>query len=489
MSSLETLNIQNTYSALPESFFRRVMPEPLHDPKLVSLNEPLALQLGLNPETLDRQALAELGAGQWILEGMEPLAMKYTGHQFGAYNPDLGDGRGLLLCETLDRDGQRWDWHLKGAGRTPWSRFGDGRAVLRSTIREYLCSEAMNGLGIPTTRGLFIVSASDPVYREGQETAATLMRLARSHLRFGHFEYAFYHQGEEAVRTLADYTIQTCFPDLQDHPSAEDRYEALLTRILTQTGQLIAHWQAIGFAHGVMNTDNMSVIGDTFDYGPFAFLDDFQAGFISNHSDHNGRYAFNQQPLIGFWNSQCLARAFTAILPEDNIRRALSQYETAYNTAFLGNMRRKLGVTTEQEDDLALVMDLFRLLHEHRVDYTLFFRRLSHFGNPDAAPVRDLFVNREACEDWLTRYRKRLETEGSLTDTARCDRMLATNPKYILRNYLAQQAIEQAQQGDYSEVNRLLAVLRQPYDEQPDYERYAKEPPDWGRKLSISCSS
>lgn len=488
MSALRSLHIQNTYAELPDTFYRRVMPQPLHDPKLVSLNEPLARQLGLDTDHLDRQSLAELGAGQWILEGMDPLAMKYTGHQFGVYNPDLGDGRGLLLCETIDRDGQRWDWHLKGAGRTPWSRFGDGRAVLRSTIREYLCSEAMHGLGIPTTRGLFIVSASDPVYRETQETAATLMRVARTHLRFGHFEYAFYHQGEEAVRTLAEYAIRTCFPDLQEKP-APDRYEALLTRILVRTGQLIAQWQAIGFAHGVMNTDNMSIIGDTFDYGPYAFLDDFQAGFISNHTDQNGRYAFNQQPMIGFWNGQCLARTFTALLSEDKVRRALGHYEKAYNSTFLEGMRRKLGLSTERDDDLSLIMDLFRLLHEHRVDYTLFFRHLSRYGQAGAPPIRDLFVDRDACAGWLARYEERLQLEGDIDDSDRHCRMLATNPKYILRNYLAQNAIEKAQQGDFTEVNRLLDLLQHPFDEQPDCERYANEPPDWGRRLEISCSS
>jgi len=482
--SLSHISVQNTYARLPEHFFSRVMPTPLHDPHLVSLNEPLASELGLDPAAIDRGELAELGAGQWILEGMEPLAQKYTGHQFGYYNPELGDGRGLLLWETLDPRGRRWEWHLKGAGKTPYSRFGDGRAVLRSSIREYLASEALHHLGIPTTRALFLTAASDPVYRETPETAATLLRVSRTHLRFGHFEYACYHLGEEMLARLADYAIETCYPQLQGL-EAPERYVRLLEEMITRTAQLIARWQAAGFAHGVMNTDNMSILGETFDYGPYAFMDDFDAGLICNHTDTGGRYAFNRQPEIGFWNCQALARAMRPLMDDDQVRRALRRYETAYNSLFLELMGKKLGMTRAQREDLPLIMDMFRLLHGNKVDYTIFFRRLS---SSRGEPVRDLFVDREAFDDWQARYHERLASDPLSADE-RQSLMESCNPKYVLRNYLAQQAIEQAQTGDFSEVDRLLALLRRPFDEQPERDHYAAFPPDWGKHLEVSCSS
>ncbi len=484
MISLSQISVQNTYATLPAPFYSRVMPTPLHDPRLVSLNEPLARELGLDPETIDRNELAELGAGQWTLEDMQPLAQKYTGHQFGYYNPELGDGRGLLLWETLDPHGRRWEWHLKGAGKTPYSRFGDGRAVLRSSIREYLGSEALHHLGIPTTRALFLTSASDPVYRESIETAATLLRVSRTHLRFGHFEYASYHLGEEMLARLADYAIETCYPELRDL-EAPERHVRLLEEMIGRTAQLIARWQAAGFAHGVMNTDNMSILGETFDYGPYAFMDDFDAGLICNHTDTGGRYAFNRQPEIGFWNCQALARAMRPLMDDDQVRRALRLYETAYNRLFLELMGRKLGLARAGRDDLPLIMDLFRLLHGNRVDYTIFFRRLS---SRHGDPVRDLFVDREAFDDWQVRYHERLASD-TLSADERQSLMENSNPKFVLRNYLTQRAIEQAQNGDFSEVDRLLELLRHPFDEQADWEDYASFPPDWGKNLEISCSS
>ena len=384
-------------------------------------------------------------------------------------------------------DDRRWEWHLKGAGKTPYSRFGDGRAVLRSSIREYLASEALHHLGIPSTRALFITAARDPVQRETLESAATLMRIARTHLRFGHFEFAAHQAGNEALRTLADYAIETCYPQFEAQ-SAPTRYEQLLSAIIERTATLIAGWQTVGFAHGVMNTDNMSILGDTFDYGPYAFMDDFNAGLICNHSDAGGRYAFNRQPEIGFWNCQCLARALLPLMDEDAVRRALRVYETTYNQAFLQGMGDKLGFEQTSRDDLPLIMDLFRLLHNQHTDYTLFFRRLSEAAVGGAAPVRDLFPDREAYAAWEQRYQARLATEKRLPEE-RAAAMRAVNPKYILRNYLAQNAIEKAETGDFSEVERLLDILRHPYDEQPAYEAYAKLPPDWGKHLEISCSS
>ncbi|OEY67014.1 protein adenylyltransferase SelO [Marinobacter sp. X15-166B] len=481
----DSVRIEHRYLELPDAFYTRVAPTPLRDAKLVCFNQSLAAEMGFH--TANPAQWTGIGAGTELLAGMDPVAMKYTGHQFGAYNPELGDGRGLLLWETLGPDGRRWDWHLKGAGTTPYSRFGDGRAVLRSTIREYLCSEAMAALGIPTTRALFMVSAKDPVRRESLETAATLVRVAQTHIRFGHFEFAAYHQGEDALKALLEHTIRYHFPHLLALPD-EQRNRRWLEEVVTRTATLIAQWQVVGFCHGVMNSDNMSIIGDTFDYGPFAFLDDFDAGHICNHTDQGGRYAYNRQPHIGYINCQYLARALMPILPEEDIRQALELYGDAYNSHFLDSMRAKLGLAEDDASDIDLTMALFALLHTHKVDYTLFFRNLSNLAGNGDAPVRDLFVDREAADVWLARYRARL-TKETRSAEAREAAMRAVNPKYVLRNYLAQLVIQEAQNGDYGPLEELLKVLAQPFAEQPEFERYAAPPPDWGKHLNISCSS
>jgi uncharacterized protein YdiU (UPF0061 family) len=483
----QNVKIEHRYLELPDSFYTRVKPNPLKGGRLVCFNAPLAETMGFTAS--DPSDWAGVGSGTELLEGMDPVAMKYTGHQFGTYNPDLGDGRGLLLWETLGPDGRRWDWHLKGAGMTPYSRFGDGRAVLRSTIREYLCSEAMAGLGIPTTRALFMVSATDPVRRESIETAATLLRVTQSHIRFGHFEFAAHHHGKEALRTLLEHVITLHFPALADLPEAE-RYQRWYEETIERTARLIADWQAVGFCHGVMNSDNMSIIGETFDYGPYAFLDDFDAGFICNHTDQGGRYAYNRQPHIGFVNCQYLANALLSVMNEDDVRRGLRHYENAYNQRFLHNMRNKLGLYTESESeaDLSLIMDTFSMLHEHHIDYTLFFRGLSDLPSKGPTPIRDLFVDRSVADAWLERYQARLQEEET-GEEERQSRMRAANPKYILRNYLAQRVILEAQNGDYEPMEQLLEVLKRPFDEQPENNQYAAAPPDWGKHLNISCSS
>ena len=477
--------VEHRYLELPDSFYTRVQPSPLREARMVCFNHALADTMGFHTDNPDQWT--GVGAGAELLEGMDPVAMKYTGHQFGMYNPELGDGRGLLLWETVGPDDRRWDWHLKGAGTTPYSRFGDGRAVLRSTIREYLCSEAMAGLGIPTTRALFMVSAKDPVRRESIETAAALVRVAQSHIRFGHFEFAAHHEGPETVKTLLEHVIALHFPHLIALPE-EERHQRWFEEVVERTARLIADWQAVGFCHGVMNSDNMSIIGDTFDYGPFAFLDDFDAGYICNHTDQGGRYAYNRQPQIGFTNCRYLANALLPVMNEDAVRRGLRRYEVAYNDRFLQNMRDKLGLQREQESDLGLIMDTFSMLHEHHVDYTAFFRALSNLRAHGHTPVRDLFVDRSTASDWLQRYEQRLQSE-SRPDDAREAAMRAVNPKYILRNYLAQQVIQEAQNGDYAPLHELIKVLERPFDEQPEYEHYAALPPDWGKHMNISCSS
>ncbi|MCL7943994.1 protein adenylyltransferase SelO [Marinobacter sp. ATCH36] len=484
MSSNE-FKVEHRYLELPDSFYTRVQPTPLKAARMVCFNHDLAREMGFHSE--NPEEWTGVGAGTELLEGMDPVAMKYTGHQFGMYNPDLGDGRGLLLWETVGPDGRRWDWHLKGAGMTPYSRFGDGKAVLRSTIREYLCSEAMAALGIQTTRALFMVSANDPVRRESIETAAALVRVAQTHIRFGHFEFAAHHEGEEALKTLIEHVISLHFPHLIELPE-DERYQRWFVEVVERTARMIADWQAAGFCHGVMNSDNMSIIGDTFDYGPYAFLDDFDAGYICNHTDQGGRYAYNRQPNIGFVNCQYLANALLPVMDEDDVRRGLRRYEIAYNERFLQNMRDKLGLALEDESDLSLIMDTFSMMHEHHVDYTLFFRGLSNLTSHGSGPIRDLFVDRSVADEWLERYEQRLQSETRAHDE-REYQMRKVNPKYILRNYLAQQVILEAQNGDYEPMKELLKVLKKPFDEQPEFEKYAALPPDWGKHLSISCSS
>ncbi|WP_417539110.1 protein adenylyltransferase SelO [Marinobacter sp.] len=483
--SSNCFRVEHRYLELPDSFYTRVQPTPLKDAKMACFNHKLAQEMGFH--ATNEADWAKIGGGAELLEGMDPVAMKYTGHQFGMYNPDLGDGRGLLLWETIGPDGRRWDWHLKGAGTTPYSRFGDGRAVLRSTIREYLCSEAMHGLGIPTTRALFMVSARDPIRRESIETAASLVRVAQSHIRFGHFEFAAHHEGPDAIKTLLEHVISLHFPHLIQLPE-EERHARWFEEVVGRTARLIADWQAVGFCHGVMNSDNMSIIGDTFDYGPFAFLDDFDAGYISNHTDQGGRYAYNRQPQVGFANCQYLANALLPVMEEDTIRKGLKRYEAAYNGRFLQNMREKLGLAQEDEGDLSLVMDTFSMLNEHHADYTTFFRALSNLYDHGHAPLRDLFVDRQVADEWLARYAERLEKETRARDEREYE-MRRVNPKYILRNYLAQKVILEAQNGDFEPMKELLKVMEKPFDEQPGYEKYAALPPDWGKHMNISCSS
>ncbi|WP_447978604.1 protein adenylyltransferase SelO [Candidatus Nitrospira bockiana] len=490
MRRLEDLQFDNTYARLPEAFHRRLSPTPFTQPAhLISFNEDAAALLDLDPAEASRPELVDFVTGRRPWPGTEPIAMLYAGHQFGVYVSQLGDGRAILLGEVRNSRGERWDLHVKGAGLTPFSRDGDGRAVLRSTIREYLCSEAMHGLGIPTTRALCIIGSEDRVWRETIETGAMLVRLAPTHVRFGSFEAFYYRRQHDHLRTLADYVIAHHFPHLA---GSGDRYVAFFREAVERTARLIAQWQAVGFAHGVMNTDNMSVLGLTLDYGPFGFLDDYDPGFICNHSDHHGRYAFNQQPYIALWNLSCLAQALLPLASEEPLKEALHGYQPRLQAFYDELMRKKLGLEQTLPDDPGLVADLLALLHGSRVDYTLFFRALATFSTHTTqapAVLRDGFVDVDRFDRWAERYRARLLAEGS-HDAERRVRMHAVNPKYVLRNYLAQQAITAAvEKKDYSEIDRLLSVLRRPFDDQPEFDVYAAPPPDWGKRIAVSCSS
>lgn len=494
--SLETLTFDNSYARLPEAFYARVTPTPFSAPSsLISVNPTAMALIDLDRDEAARPEFAGVFGGSLLVPGMEPLAMLYSGHQFGVYVPQLGDGRAILLGEVANERGERWDLHLKGAGMTPFSRDGDGRSVLRSAIREYLCCEAMQGLGIPTTRALCLVGSDDRVYREQIETAATIVRMAPSHVRFGTFEIFYYRKQHEQLQRLADYTIEMHFPHLVP---AADKYVRFFAEVVERTARLIAQWQAVGWAHGVLNTDNMSILGITLDYGPYGFMDDYDPGFICNHSDHNGRYAFNQQPYIGLWNLSCLAQTLLPLVPKEELKAALDRYQVIFDRHYRDLMRAKLGLLEERRDDEALLQDLQALLVGSRVDYTIFWRELSGLntltppsplkGEGVRHALRDLFLNREGFDAWAARYGERLRSEGS-RDEERRRRMDRVNPKYVLRNYLAQVAIEKAQQKDYSEIDRLLKLLQDPYSDQPGMDSYAAPPPNWGKHIAVSCSS
>lgn len=495
MKSLGTLNFSNSFARhLSNDFYVRLAPTPLQQSHLIAFNPRAAALIDLDPKQAQQPEFLHYFGGHRPLPGSDPIAMLYAGHQFGHYVTQLGDGRAILLGEVTNQDGQRWELQLKGAGITPFSRRGDGRAVLRSTVREYLCGEAMHGLGIPTTRSLCITGSEEEVYRERIEKGAMLVRLAPSHVRFGSFEVFYYRQQFEKLRELADYVIEHHFPLLLEK---RHRYLELFREVTLRTAELISQWQQAGFAHGVMNTDNMSILGLTLDYGPFGFLDDYDPGFICNHSDYSGRYAFDRQPRIGRWNLSCLGQAMLPLFggkPEEAAAQAntvLDQYEPHFNNHYARGMRRKLGLVSREDNDHELLRELLSLMQSSAVDYTNLFRALAGFDTTNGAKnrtLRDRFIDRAAFDAWAARYTARLRREGS-DDATRREEMNRVNPKYILRNYLAQQAIDKAEAGDYSEIETLHHILQTPFDEQPGFERYAEAPPDWGKTLEISCSS
>ncbi|WP_148250971.1 protein adenylyltransferase SelO [Raoultella terrigena] len=468
---------------LPD-FYTALTPTPLSNARPIWHNAPLAQTLGV-PEALFQPST---GTGVWggetLLPGMSPLAQVYSGHQFGSWAGQLGDGRGILLGEQQLPDGRRMDWHLKGAGLTPYSRMGDGRAVLRSTIREGLASEAMHALGIPTTRALSIVTSDTPVYRETVEQGAMLMRIAESHVRFGHFEHFYYRREAEKVQQLADYVIRHHWPELDGEA---DKYILWFRDVVARTATLIASWQTVGFAHGVMNTDNMSILGLTMDYGPYGFLDDFKPDFICNHSDYQGRYSFENQPAVGLWNLQRLAQSLSPFISADALNAALDGYQHALLSAYGRRMRDKLGLFTPQQGDNELLDGLFALMIREGSDYTRTFRMLSASEQLSAAsPLRDEFIDRAAFDSWFDGYRARLRDE-QIDDAQRQQRMRSVNPALVLRNWLAQRAIEQAEQGNTGELERLHEALSQPFIDRED--DYVSRPPDWGKGLEVSCSS
>ncbi len=475
----------NRYSTLPSHFYTRVMPSALQQAELVHHNQALLQQLNLN---LSQQALLDTVSGSRLPPGCDPLAQKYTGHQFGYYNPDLGDGRGLLIGQLEDAQQQLWDLHLKGAGVTPYSRRGDGRAVLRSTIREYLGSEALHALGIPTTRSLAICRNSEQVQREQLEPRAGYIRVARTHVRFGHFEWLAQQQDHPGLKQLADYVIETLYPQLTD-ASETDRYGELLTEICQKTAEMIADWQAIGFCHGVMNSDNMSVAGDTFDFGPYAFMDDFKIHYVCNHSDTEGRYAYSQQPAIGLWNCQLLAAAFSSLISEQQLDDAINRYVESYNHSYLQKMRAKIGLQQAVEDDRELVGDMLVLMDQSSLDFQHFFLNLAQHETEQACLDSSFIPDSKGWSQWLQRYFVRRELESK---PQQCSSIIEQQtPKFILRNYINQLVIEAAEQGDYTLFATVFEALKKPYEIHPGLPESFYQPPQHASQkgLPLSCSS
>lgn len=517
LRDLEALEFDNSYSRFPEHFFHRVNPTPLEAPFLISVNTEVAQQLGIAPNSLDPEQLAQYFGGHKDLPGTSPLAMKYTGHQFGVYNPQLGDGRGLLLGELIAPDNKRWDLHLKGSGKTNYSRFGDGRAVLRSSIREYLISAAMQGLGIPTTQALCIIGSQESAIRDGMpEPCATVLRVTECHIRFGHFEHFYYNQRYDDLRQLSDYCLKRYFPEYQD---SDNPPLAMLQEVIRRSAYLVAQWQAYGFVHGVMNTDNMSLIGETFDYGPYQFMDAYKPHTISNHSDHQGRYAFQRQPDVMLWNLFCLAQCFVPLVADDNLEAkklledALDHYHTLYNRYYYGKISQRLGLhptvnpsfksnqtpqlTTSSEaeisrEDQNLIDDLMTLLESQQTDMTLFFRLLSEQSIAQQQQALQQITPRpQAFEHWLNRYHQHLELESlnSQEEEKRQQRMKQVNPVYLLRNYMAQEAISAAEKNDFTLLNQLLPILSQPFIYHKQLAQYAGPAPDWAAGICLTCSS
>ncbi|HKY19063.1 MAG TPA: YdiU family protein [Rhizomicrobium sp.] len=467
--------LENHYARLPEDFYTKMPAEKVGDsPRLIHANASAAALLDLNPAIFDDPRFAEVMGGHRPLEGFSPLAMVYSGHQFGVWAGQLGDGRALLIGQVRNAKGELWDVQLKGAGKTPYSRFGDGRAVMRSTIREYLCSEAMAALGIATSRALAIVATGETVLRETREPGAVLTRLAQSHVRFGHFEH-FFHRGEqEQVRALADHVIAEHFPDLAgDHA-------AWYGEVVRRTAVLVAQWQAVGFAHGVMNTDNMSILGLTLDYGPYGFMDAYDPQFICNHTDEQGRYSFINQPVVAHWNLRALALALSGLIPTDRLVEKLATFEQHFGGTYHALMRAKLGLTREVEGDNHLIGGLLALMAKTRADYTLSFRNMT---GEDADWLALFGKDNAEAQAWLSRYRVRTQSE----DLSGLDRV---NPKFVLRNWVAESAIRAVEDhSDIATLERIFRLVQAPFEKHDGDEAFAAPPPPEMSHLEVSCSS
>jgi uncharacterized protein YdiU (UPF0061 family) len=479
---------QNTYSALPANFFARVAPTPVAAPRLIKLNRALAVHLGLDPDVLESPEGAEILAGKRLPDGADPIAMAYAGHQFGHFVPQLGDGRAILLGEVIDRDGVRRDIQLKGSGPTPFSRRGDGRAALGPVLREYIVSEAMFALGIPTTRSLAAVTSGERVQRETMLPGAVLTRVAASHIRVGTFQFFAARGDTEGVRKLADHVIARHYPDVA---KAERPYHALLEGVVARQADLVARWLLVGFIHGVMNTDNCSISGETIDYGPCAFMDEYNPAQVFSSIDEQGRYAYVNQPRIALWNLTRLAECLLPLFSDDKdkaIEQAqfiLGEFAEKFTAAYQAGLRKKIGLFTARDGDEALVQDLLDAMAKNQADFTLTFRRLSDAGNDS---VRAQFTDPAAFDDWAVRWRQRLADEPQ-SAAERQATMRSINPAFIPRNHRVEAVIAAAVNNDYAPFEELLTVLSKPYEDQSAYAAYAEPPLPEQRVLQTFCGT
>lgn len=478
--------IHSLYASELSNIVSKVAPQRLYESKLQLLNKSLFEQLSLSDDMQNEEHLLRAlfdADGQFA---QQSVAQKYGGHQFGQWNPDIGDGRGLLLGEVTDSTGNLQDLHLKGAGKTPYSRFGDGRAVLRSTIREYVISESLHALGVPTSRALCLLSSKHPVQRETLEKGAMMIRVCPSHIRFGHFEYYYHTKDWSNLDALFEFTFRHHYPQCA---ASENPHLAFLHQVVKDTAYLIAHWQTVGFCHGVMNTDNMSIHGISFDFGPFAFLDAFIPDYVCNHSDHAGRYAFDQQPGVALWNLQAFSQAFFRYLDEVDIRDALQQFEPHLIGQYQANMQRKFGWCEQQDNDHQLVNDFLRQLSTERTDYTNSFRTLSSVClDADNRQFHELFEDKDWSAQWLSLYLARCQAEAQ-SEELRITQMKMTNPAYIPRNYLLQQVIEAAELDNFQPLEQLVEVMTHPFDDKPDWQTYGLAPAAEQIAKPLSCSS
>lgn len=485
---------QNTYAALPANFFARVAPTPVASPRLIKLNRPLAVHLGLDPERLSGPEGAEILAGQRVPDGADPIAMAYAGHQFGHFVPQLGDGRAILLGEVIDADGVRRDIQLKGSGPTPFSRRGDGRAALGPVLREYIVSEAMAALGIPTTRSLAAVVTGENVMRETPLPGAVLTRVASSHIRVGTFQFFAARGDTEGVRRLADHVIARHYPQVAD---AERPYHALLEAVIARQAELVARWLLVGFIHGVMNTDNSSISGETIDYGPCAFMDHYDPATVFSSIDEQGRYAYANQPRIALWNLTRFAECLLPLFSDDqekaiaDAQAALTNFAEIFSTAYQAGLRSKLGLFTARDDDPALVQDLLDAMAKNQADFTLTFRRLSDaaLGPAGDAAIRQLFGDPAAYDDWAAQWRQRISSEPQ-DPRERQAAMRAVNPAFIPRNHRVEAVIQAAvNHDDFGPFEELLTVLAKPYEDQPAFAGYADPPQPEQRVLQTFCGT
>ena len=483
---------QHTYSALPARFYARVAPTPVTDPRLLVLNRPLAEELGLEPNALEPQAAAWFSGNQ-LPEGADPIAMAYAGHQFGVFVPSLGDGRAILLGELRGRDGVLRDLQLKGAGRTPFSRGGDGRAVVGPMLREYLVSEAMHALGVPTTRSLAVVTTGEQVFRERPLPGAVLTRVAASHVRVGTFQYFTARGDQDAVRELLQYVIARHYPAARE---AEVPALAVLKEVAQRQLALITHWMLLGFIHGVMNTDNMAISGETIDYGPCAFMDDYDPKRVFSSIDQGGRYAYANQPAIAQWNLAQFAETLLFLIdpvPDKAVGLAtevLEPYVEEFNTRFLAGMRRKLGLSQAAPGDAELIRRLLVAMHHAEADFTLTFRSLSKAAESPGEPARwrTLFVASPELDGWLRDWQERLAGDPQSTSD-RVESMRAVSPAFIPRNHRVQAALDAAESGDYALFRTLHAILQRPYDDQPELAAYTLPPQPSERVLQTFCGT